>query len=327
MILQISKLSVAFPTPHGVFSAVNNVDVDLNANETLAIVGESGSGKSVLVKSILGLLGDRAKVQGTIHFEDENLVGKSPRFMRRIRGRRIALIFQEPLTALNPVMTVGEQIAEVFRTHGLMAPKKARQCALEMMEQVRIPDPKRNYDAYPHALSGGQRQRVVIAMALAGNPDVLLADEPTTALDSTIQGQILDLLLELKTQRKMAMLFITHDMHVVARISDRVMVMYCGRVVESGPTQRVLQSPQHPYTRDLLAAVPQPQQTVYGGDRLLSIPGSVPALHERTTGCPYANRCQHRGDRDQCRNELPPLLERQGRSVACFFAEQGETKA
>src|SRR5512146_3076325 len=267
-LLSIQALSVRFPTPAGAITAVCDISLDIASGESLGLVGESGSGKSVTSLAILRLLPPQARIEGSIRFSDEDLLTKSPDEMRRVRGARISMIFQEPMTALNPVMRVGDQVAEAVTAHG--HPKReAQQRAMQALHDVGIPEPERRARDYPHQLSGGQRQRVMIAMAIVNRPQLLIADEPTTALDVTVQAQILDLLAELRQKFGLAMLFISHDLAVVSQVSDRVAVMYAGAIVELGAAHDVFRDPLHPYTRGLMNSVPtlktnrlQPLRTV-----------------------------------------------------------------
>ena len=272
-ILSIENLRIHFETFAGEVQAIRGVNLKLEKGETLALVGESGSGKSVTAKSIMKLLSNNAVVkEGTIIFKGENILEKSERDMQSIRGKKIAMIFQDPMTSLDPTMKIGKQITEVIIKHEKASKEEADKRAEELLELVGIPNAKERMKQYPHQFSGGQRQRIVIAIALACNPDVLIADEPTTALDVTIQAQILELLKELQQQFQMAIIFITHDLGVVANVADRVAVMYAGKVVEVGTADEVFYNPQHPYTWGLLRSMP----TLHTGDTLYAIPGSPP---------------------------------------------------
>jgi oligopeptide/dipeptide ABC transporter ATP-binding protein len=271
----------------------------------------------------MGLLPEVAQVEaGEILFEGRDLLRLPPAQRRLLRGRELAMIFQEPMTALNPVLTVGEQVAEVYRIHGTANAAEARQRALRMLEQVKIPDAARRFGEYPHQMSGGMKQRVLIAMALAQGPKLLIADEPTTALDVTIQAQVLNLLAELQRELGMAIVFVTHDLAVVAQIADEVVVMYAGRVVEQASAVTLFERPSHPYTQGLLAARPQPGRTRHDGVPLNVIPGSLPAAHERGQGCAFRSRCPRAADR--CAAERPVLQAVQGdpaHQAACHFLE------
>lgn len=294
VLVRVKDLSVSFDSYAGEVQAVRGVSFDLRRGETLAVVGESGSGKSVAVKSLMGLLPPNARVTGgeAVYGEQRtNLLELGEKAMRRIRGSNIAMVFQDPMTSLDPTMKLGEQIVESLRKNVGLQGKAARERALELLRLVRIPRPETRLKQYPHQLSGGMRQRIVIAIALAGEPDVLIADEPTTALDVTIQAQILDLLEELRQRLGMSVILITHDLGVVAQIAHRVVVMYSGRVIETGTTQDIFRRPKMPYTWGLLASVPLP-----AADRSLElspIAGSPPDPLHPPTGCPYHPRCPH----------------------------------
>ncbi len=304
-LLEIRNLTTAFATERGEINAIEAVDLTIGPGEILGIVGESGSGKSVTALTIMGLLPrpPARVVAGEVWFDGQNLTGLSESRLRRIRGKGIGMIFQEPMTSLNPVFSIGEQIMETIRAHERVPPREQRARALAMLERVGIPSAARRMDDYPHALSGGQRQRVMIAMALACQPKLLIADEPTTALDVTIQAQILDLLLDLREEFGMAIMLITHNMGVIAEAADRVAVMYAGRVVEQGEAAALFDTPLHPYTRGLLSCVPTLDAEL---SRLVAIPGTLPAPRDRPAGCRFAPRC----DRaiDACRAEQPALL-------------------
>ena len=318
-LLSVDDLSVSFDTDNGVVAAVSNFSYTLRQGETLAIVGESGSGKSVGALAVMQLVPDPPGriTSGHICFRDRNLLDLDERAMRKIRGNDIAMIFQEPMTSLNPVLTIGEQIAEAVQLHQGFDKTRARARSLEMLQLVQLTEPERRLDQYPHELSGGMCQRVMIAMALACTPSILIADEPTTALDVTIQAQILDLMRDIKHRLGTAILLITHDLGVVAEMADRVLVVYAGRKVEEAPVRDLLQAPRHPYTRGLLGAMPR-----LGGsnrqERLTEIPGTVPSLAEPIVGCAFAARCSMAIE--QCRREAP-ALERHGDSehyAACW---------
>ena len=309
-ILSVQDLRTHFYTRDGVVRAVDGVTFDLARGETLCIVGESGCGKSVTALSILGLIPPKIGkiVSGSIRFDGTELTTESEREMRRIRGNRISMIFQEPMTSLNPVLTVGEQISESLRIHQRLDRRAAWDRAIEMLALVRIADPKRRAGEYPHQLSGGMRQRVMIAMALACNPQVLVADEPTTALDVTIQAQILNLMLELKDRLGTAIVLITHDLGVVAETAQRVIVMYAGRMVEEAPVRELLNNPKHPYTRGLIGSIPRRKSGGARGrtrGRLQEISGLVPSLREPIPGCAFAPRCSFATPR--CIVEQPPF--------------------
>jgi oligopeptide transport system ATP-binding protein len=319
-LLKVRDLRVDFDVHRSRLAAVRGVDFDLAAGETLAVLGESGSGKSVTAQAVMGLLDPRrAHVRGSIRFEGSELVGSRRAERRRLQGRRIAMIFQDALAALNPVAPVGGQIAEVLRVHERIGKADARRRAIELMDRVRIPAAATRYSSYPHQLSGGMRQRIMIAMALALGPDVLIADEPTTALDVTVQAQIMQLLIQLRADTGMAMLFITHDLSVSAEVADRIAVMYAGRIVETGAAGEVYRDPRHPYTAGLLASVPR---AATRGGRLTPIPGGPPSLAALPRGCPFHPRCPLA--EDVCRTEDPPLhIPGPGRVSACHFAAGG----
>ena len=317
MILELDQLRTHFFTRDGVVRAVEGVSFKLNKGETLGVVGESGCGKSVAALSILRLVPPPGRiVGGAVRFEGENLLERSEAGMRALRGNRISMIFQEPMTSLNPVLTVGHQIAEALRLHQGLARRAATERAVEMLSLVRISEPQRRIREYPHQLSGGMRQRVMIAMALACDPTVLIADEPTTALDVTIQAQILDLLQELKDKLGTAVILITHDLGVIAETAQRVVVLYAGRKVEEAPVGRLFAAPLHPYTRGLMQAIPalNPQNEKR---RLAEIPGMVPSLRGEMRGCSFAPRCALASVR--CRAETPEVEDAGGgHLVACW---------
>ena len=321
MLLAVEDLATHFFMTDGVVRAVDGVTFSLAAGETLGIVGESGCGKSVTAMSILRLIDPRAAriVRGSVKLDGRELTVLDESSMRKVRGHEIAMIFQEPMTSLNPVLTIGTQIAENARQHLGLSRRAARDRAREMLDLVRIADAARRLDEYPHQLSGGMRQRVMIAVALACNPKVLIADEPTTALDVTIQAQILELLRELKDKLGMAMLLITHDLGVVAETCDRVLVMYAGRMAETASTEPLFRGPLHPYTRGLMRAIPRRDvDTELDGrrPRLTEIGGLVPSLALEIAGCAFAPRCELAGDR--CMAERPAFTQvLDGRSVAC----------
>jgi peptide/nickel transport system ATP-binding protein len=320
-LLEVENLRTHFRTPDGVVRAVDGVSFTIERGETLAIVGESGCGKSVTANSILRLVPEPpGRIAGSIRFEGTDLLALPMRAMRDIRGNHIGMIFQEPMTSLNPVMAVGHQIAETVRLHQHLPGRAADARAIEMLDLVGIAEPARRAREYPHQLSGGMRQRVMIAMALACNPKLLIADEPTTALDVTIQAQILDLMADLKRRVGAAIILITHDLGVVAEIAERVMVMYAGRKVEEAPVAELFRAPRHPYTKGLLSAVPKLGSSLTGTDgRLAEIPGTVPSLKQRIAGCVFASRCTMAAD--VCRHVAPPLEEKApGHFAACHFA-------
>jgi peptide/nickel transport system ATP-binding protein len=288
-LLEVTNLSVLLQTQRGPAYAVRDVSFSLEKGETLGIVGESGCGKSITAMAIMGLLPEGARVEGSIHFAGEDLTAKNDRQMGAIRGDRIGMIFQEPMTALNPVHSVGRQVAEPLRLHRGFSAAQARTEAIALLDRVGIPDAARRIDAYPHQFSGGQRQRVTIAMALACGPQLLIADEPTTALDVTIQKQILELIRELVAERGMGLILISHDLGVIAQNVSRMLVMYGGSVVEDGPTREVFAHRIHPYTLGLFAA--RPNLRLAKATRLATIAGTVPDLADLPPGCPFAGRC------------------------------------
>ena len=289
-LLEVDGLSVRFETDDGVVQAVDSLSFSLDEREVLGIVGESGCGKSVSLMSLMRLLPTTAKVDGRAHFDGTELLTASSREIRRIRGRQVAFVFQEPMTSLNPSFRVGRQIAEVLEQHLSMTRRAANRRAVELLDLVHIPAPARRVDEYPHQLSGGMRQRVMIAMALACDPKMLVADEPTTALDVTIQAGILDLMRDIRERLGTAIVLITHNLGVVADLADRVLVMYAGRKVEEAPVEELFAQPQHPYTVGLLGAIPRPGGAAANG-RLQEIPGRVPSLDGPWTACAFADRC------------------------------------
>jgi len=315
-LLEVDDLSVRFDTDAGTVHAVDKMSFTLAEREVLGIVGESGCGKSVTAMSLLRLLPPTASISGRARFDGDDLLGASSRRLRRIRGNEIGFVFQEPMTSLNPVFTVGRQITETLRTHRGLSRSAARKRAVELLDLVHIPAPERRVREYPHQLSGGMRQRVMIAMAVSCDPKILIADEPTTALDVTIQAGILDLMRELRERLGTAIMLITHNLGVVADIADRVVVMYAGRKAEEAPVHELFASPQHPYTIGLLGAIPLPG-AASKQDRLREIPGRVPSLAELPDHCAFAPRCP-RAD-DLTRSEVPPLRAvGPGHHVACF---------
>ena len=293
-LLSVSHLTTVFDTARGPVAAVDGIDLEIRAGETLGLVGESGSGKSVTALSIMRLVQAPGRIaSGRITFKGRDLLTLDEKTMRTVRGAEIALIFQEPMTALNPVFRVGDQVAEALLVHGRATRREARAKAIELLRAVRIPNPESRVNDYPHQLSGGMRQRVLIAIALSCQPSLVIADEPTTALDVTIQAEILDLLREMKSALNLSLLLITHDLGVIAETADRVAVMYAGRIVETGPVRAIFRSPQHPYTRGLLASIPGGAP----GQPLKAIEGSVPLLGKLPPGCAFTPRCPDRFDR------------------------------
>ena len=303
-LLQVEDLTVQFPTEDGVVNAVRGISYSLAEREVLGIVGESGSGKSVSSLAVLGLLPKSARISGRILLEGEDILSMPIREQRSLRGRRVSMVFQDPMTALNPVYSVGDQLAESVRSHESISKRAAFARAVEMLALVGIPNPQERVRSYPHEFSGGMRQRVMIAMAVINQPDVIIADEPTTALDVTVQAQILETLLEVKDAVNAAIVMITHDLGVIAEVADRVLVMYAGKAVELGTTQDVFARPRMPYTAGLLGSMPSLEQQ---GGRLRPIPGSPPSLINLPRGCPFAPRCPLRTE--ICDVEEPPLEE------------------
>ena len=328
-LLEVENLQTHFATPDGVVRAVEGVSFHVDAGETLAIVGESGCGKSVTSMSILRLIQEPpGKISGRIRFDGRDLLALSEPEMRDIRGNAISMIFQEPMTSLNPVLTVGRQIGETVQLHQGMSARDAEQKAIEMLTLVGIPAPARRVREYPHQLSGGMRQRVMIAMALACNPKLLIADEPTTALDVTIQAQILDLMRDLKRRLGSAIMLITHDLGVVAEMAERVVVMYAGRKVEEAPVGEIFAHPLHPYTRGLLGSVPSLGSSLRDGGRgkLAEIPGLVPSLREKIVGCAFAGRCPMATA--LCKEHAPAFeVKARDHAAACHYAERAMVPA
>jgi oligopeptide/dipeptide ABC transporter ATP-binding protein len=325
-LLEVDNLQTHFFTPDGVIRAVNGVSYQLRAGETLGVVGESGCGKSVTALSILRLVSSPPGriVGGEIRFEGRNLLDLTEPEMEQIRGNDISMIFQEPMTSLNPIYTVGKQISEAISLHQRLSRKDAADGAVEMLRRVSIPEPERRAHAFPHQLSGGMRQRVMIAMALSCNPKVLIADEPTTALDVTIQAQILDLIRDLRERLGTAVILITHDLGVVAENADRVVVMYAGRKVEEAQVDELFDHPGHPYTKGLLGSIPQLDAATWATSerpRLTEIKGMVPSLAHLPPGCTFAPRCGFATE--QCRTAIPPLeMPRPDHWIACWHADE-----
>jgi peptide/nickel transport system ATP-binding protein len=320
-LLSVKGLKVSFHNKKGTTVAVDGVSFSVNKSEILGIVGESGCGKSVTSLSILRLLGQQGEIQSDeILMDGKNLAALSEREMCAVRGNEIAMIFQDPMTSLNPVFTIGRQMAEPFMIHRGFGRKEARMGALEMLSKVGVPSPEIRLNEYPHQLSGGMRQRVMIAMALSCNPKLLIADEPTTALDVTLQAQILDLILDLRNSTGMAIMLITHDMGVVAEMADRIMVMYAGREVEYGPADDIFQNPRHPYTRGLLNSIPRLDRDE---ENLYSIQGTVPGPRDMPPGCHFSPRCSCA--RENCFREDPPGFRRGNTEVKCFICGERGT--
>ncbi len=324
MLLKVSDLEVTFKTDDGIVRAVNGLSFDLRAGETLGIVGESGSGKSVTALSIMRLIAmPPGRIErGSIQFDGQDLLQLGEAQMRHIRGNKISMVFQDPMTSLNPVLTVGDQIAEVITLHQRVSRRAAMQRALEMLEVVRIPEAAKRLKNYPHQFSGGMRQRVMIAMALACDPQLLIADEPTTALDVTIQAQILDLMRDLQKRLNSAIILITHDLGVVAEVCERVLVMYAGNMVEYGTVDQIFRAPKHPYTWGLLQSLPRLDAS--GRTRLVPIDGQPPNLLRLPAGCAFAPRCRYA--LPTCASEPPPLVDfGEGHSARCVLYREDST--
>ncbi|MFE9402592.1 ABC transporter ATP-binding protein [Streptomyces sp. NPDC006530] len=317
MLLEVRDLQVEFRTRDGVAKAVNGVDYSVDAGETLAVLGESGSGKSVTAQAVMGIL-DMPPGRiggGEILFRGKDLLKLKEDERRKIRGSEMAMIFQDALSSLNPVLSVGDQLSEMFTVHRGMSRKDAKARAVELMDRVRIPAAKERVGQYPHQFSGGMRQRIMIAMAMALEPSLIIADEPTTALDVTVQAQVMDLLAELRRELDMGLILITHDLGVVADVADKIAVMYAGRIVEQAPVHEIYKRPAHPYTKGLLESIPRLDQK---GQELYAIKGLPPNLMHIPPGCAFNPRCPMA--QDICRTEVPPLFEvGPGRQSACFF--------
>ncbi|MFD0424052.1 ABC transporter ATP-binding protein [Streptomyces parvus] len=320
MLLEVRDLYVEFHTREGVAKAVNGVNYSVAEGETLAVLGESGSGKSVTAQAVMGILDmPPGKIAGgEILFKDQDLLTLKPDERRKIRGQEMAMIFQDALSSLNPVLTVGQQLGEMFEVHRGMSRKDAKAKAVELMDRVRIPAAKERVGQYPHQFSGGMRQRIMIAMAMALEPSLIIADEPTTALDVTVQAQVMDLLAELQRELNMGLILITHDLGVVADVADKIAVMYAGRIVETAPVHEIYKAPAHPYTKGLLQSIPRLDQK---GRELYAIKGLPPNLTRIPPGCAFNPRCPMA--RDVCRSDVPPLYEvdEQRRSACHFWKE------
>ena len=323
-LLKIVNLHVCFPTAKGLSNAVDGISLSVNKGEIFGVVGESGCGKSMTALSIVGLISKPGRVSsGEIWLNGENILALPEKEMQgRIRGEKVSMIFQEPMTSLNPLLTVGEQIVESLMVHKHMRRKDAKAQAVRLLRQVGIPEPEKRADDYPHSLSGGMRQRVMIAIAMCCQPELMIADEPTTALDVTIQAQILSLMRSLRDETGTAIILITHDLGVIANTCDRVAVMYCGEIVESGSTYEVLQHPLHPYTKGLMASVPQMESTA---KLLFNIPGTVPQLSYIPKGCKFAGRCDQ--CMEICKTTKPSIRKTDGQnSVSCFLYEESHNE-
>ena len=319
--LEVRDLRVHFPTDDGLVKSVDGLSFAIDRGKTLGIVGESGSGKSVTSMAVMGLhKRDSAKISGQILLDGKDLVPSSSEEVRRMRGKRMAMIFQDPLSAMHPYYTVGNQIIEAYQVHNDVSNKKARAHAIEMLDRVGIPEPDRRVDAYPHQYSGGMRQRAMIAMALSCDPDLLIADEPTTALDVTVQAQILDLIRDLQREFNSAVIIITHDLGVVAELADDILVMYAGRAIEYGTAEQIFNEPEHPYAWGLLGSMPRFDRD--RSDRLLPIPGTPPSLINVPQGCAFNPRCRFEANTDGlAQRERPELVDNgQGHLVACHMS-------
>ena len=316
-LLSLKDFSISFKEGERVLDAVSDIALEIESSEMVALVGESGCGKSVTALSLMGLENERAITSGEILFEGKNIASLSESEWDKIRGERISMIFQEPMTALNPLLTAGSQVLEMVLTHQSVARKEAKEMVLDMFKSVGLADEKRIYKSYPHQLSGGQRQRIMIAMALINNPALLIADEPTTALDVTIQAEIIELIKKMNEEKGTAVLLISHNLSLVKGLTERSYIMYSGRIVEEGRSDDILSHPIHPYTRGLIASIPN---AINRGRRLYSIPGSVPSLEERSEqGCPFSPRCAICSDR--CLRESPDRKGQSAHTYSCFYSE------
>jgi peptide/nickel transport system ATP-binding protein len=317
-VLSVRDLKVEFATRRGILHAIDGVSFDIAKGEVLGVVGESGAGKSVTGAAIIGLIDPPGRIAGgEIRLSGMRIDNLPPDDMRRIRGKRIGMVFQDPLTSLNPLYRIGDQLVETITTHMALSPQAARKRAIDLLAEVGIPAPDKRIDGYPHEFSGGMRQRVVIALAIAAEPELIIADEPTTALDVSIQAQIIALIKKLGREHGTAVMLVTHDMGVIAEIADRVAVMYSGRIAEIGAVRDVVQRPLHPYAKGLMGAIPTLESTT---PRLVQIPGSMPRLSAIPRGCAFNPRCAHAFDR--CRVDRPEPLSRDGREVACHLYDE-----
>ena len=322
-VLSVRDLRVEFPTRRGVLKAIDGVSFDIARVEVLGVVGESGAGKSVTGAAVIGLIDPPGRIAGgEIRLSGERIDNLPADAMRRVRGKRIGVIFQDPLTSLNPLYRVGEQLIETIRTHLPLSASAARQRAIDLLTEVGIPAPERRIDGYPHEFSGGMRQRVVIALALCAEPELIIADEPTTALDVSVQAQIIALIKRLGREHGTAVMLVTHDMGVIAETADRVAVMYSGRIAEIGPVRDVVQNPLHPYAKGLMGAIPT---LAHDADRLVQIPGAMPRLSAIPPGCPFNPRCPHSWDR--CTIDRPEPIQRSEHRVACHLYDAADPTA
>ncbi|HEX8164995.1 MAG TPA: ABC transporter ATP-binding protein [Beijerinckiaceae bacterium] len=322
-VLSVRDLRVEFVTRRGALKAIDGISFDIAPGEVLGVVGESGAGKSVTGSAVIGLIDPPGRIAGgEVRLSGQRIDNLPPEAMRRLRGKRIGMIFQDPLTSLNPLYRVGEQLVETIRTHLDLSAAGARRRAVDLLTEVGIPAPDKRIDGYPHEFSGGMRQRVVIALALAAEPELIIADEPTTALDVSVQAQIIALLKRLGREHGTAIMLVTHDMGVIAETADRVAVMYAGRIAEIGPVQDVVQNPLHPYARGLMGAIPTLAQEA---DRLTQIPGAMPRLSAIPPGCPFNPRCPHAWER--CRVDRPEPIQRDAHKVACHLYDANDPTA
>jgi peptide/nickel transport system ATP-binding protein len=314
-VLSVRNLKVEFPTRRGILTAIDDVSFDIRPGEVLGVVGESGAGKSITGTAVIGLIEPPGRIaSGEILLRGERIDNLPPERMRKIRGKRIGMVFQDPLTSLNPLYRIGDQLVETIRTHSTLSESAARKKALSLLNEVGIPAPDTRIEAYPHQFSGGMRQRVVLALALAAEPELVIADEPTTALDVSVQAQIIALLKRLCAQHGAAVMLITHDMGVIAETADRVAVMYAGRIAEIGPVREVIKAPLHPYTKGLMGSIPS---LAHDSDRLVQIPGSMPRLTAIPSGCPFHPRCPRAFV--PCPAFRPDLLPERNSQVACWL--------
>jgi peptide/nickel transport system ATP-binding protein len=322
-VLSVRDLRVEFVTRRGALKAIDGISFDIGRGEVLGVVGESGAGKSVTGSAVIGLIDPPGRIAGgEIRLSGRRIDNLPPEEMRKVRGKRIGMIFQDPLTSLNPLYRVGEQLVETIRTHTSLSSSAARRRAIDLLAEVGIPAPERRIDGYPHEFSGGMRQRVVIALALSAEPELIIADEPTTALDVSVQAQIISLLKRLGREHGTAIMLVTHDMGVIAETADRVAVMYAGRIAEIGPVREVVQNPLHPYAKGLMGAIPS---LASEAERLVQIPGSMPRLSAIPPGCPFNPRCPYVFDR--CRIERPEAIQRDVHRVACHLYDRSPAEA